>query len=97
MVRRFPGVLIFDSTTRCSPKIKQGRCDVQPHRRRLRNPSYAQGPHQCSRGSRGRYSSPLDYVDWASVTCAQTFDWYMEIALPTGDIMKHSYSTRAWC
>ena len=90
-------VLVFDGTTICSPRINQGCCDVQFHRRRLRNPTYAQGPRQCSRRSRGRCRSPLDHVDWASAACAQTFDWYMEIALPTGDVMKHSHLTWVSC
>jgi hypothetical protein len=64
--------------------ITQARCDLQPRPGFLYNPTYAQGPRQCSRGSRSRRGAPPDNVDWASATCAQEFNWYLEITLPTG-------------
>ena len=64
--------------------IIKARCDIQPRPEFLYNPTYAKGPRQCSRGSHSRRSAPPDNVDWASATCAQEFNWYLEITLPTG-------------
>jgi len=63
----------------------QARWDVQPHHRCLYNPTYTQGPRQCSRRSRSRRNASPDHVHWASATCAQEFIRYMESALPAGD------------
>jgi hypothetical protein len=87
----FTGVLFVDSTDQRSCKPTKGSRDVQPHFRCLHSPTYAHEHCQCPQRPRGRRSASLNHVDWASTTCSQELNWYMDIALSTGDTRKKNF------
>src|SRR6266851_8954792 len=88
-------ILNYSSHCLMVPRLRVQRldnyhCDVHPSHGFLHNSTYTQGPCQCYRRSRNRRRTPPDDADWASPTSEQEFDWYMEIALPTGDTYNNS-------